>query len=401
MSSNIQDGKARQGSNSHIVETNVVYPHTKSGSLNLETSSNIVLHRAAKSSLLNPTSQPASTFSGFTDVRLVSTEPIRDITLSLEFTTSSATAIKLDSDMVLDAINYIEILSENGSLAVSRIEGDHLKLGLAQAPSIGAFRAALQGIQGGVEGDGVEVSTDASFTSYVPIFKNLLSEHEIFGGGLNAPMTIRVWWASGCDLSVAGVELGTLVLGHWQYDASIRQKLMNNYLTGPPLAFRYAAPRFQTTQETITPGARHVVRLSAVNGLITSIVASVKISGVATKLEKLDMMDSSNQSIIGGSPLDFSYVNSVVRADENRVWPSSAQAFESESWFHIPISSDTAAHESFGSIWGYVIMNGFHSVALYLPTTATNTAETCEVTFLYSSMSLFNVNKGQTSVQNS
>jgi hypothetical protein len=53
---------------------------------------------------------------------------------------------------------------------------------------------------------------------------------------------------------------------------------MAKYLRGPRLDFRFMAPRFQRSQETLTPGSRFNLRLSSVTGLITELNILVRVT---------------------------------------------------------------------------------------------------------------------------
>jgi hypothetical protein len=145
--------------------------------------------------------------------------------------------------------------------------------------------------------------------------------------GLNAPVIYRCWFRGtlGVDWSIANMQM---INTYWQFDEQVKNDIMSKYLRGPRLDFRFMAPRFQRSQETLTPGSRFNLRLSSVTGLITEINILVRVTNSIVKLEKVELVDQGGQNLQGGQPITFDFCNSILRASSTRNNPNSSSAID-------------------------------------------------------------------------
>jgi hypothetical protein len=187
----------------------------------------------------------------------------------------------------------------------------------------------------------------------------------------------------------------------FHYDSSVRAKMLSKYLKSK-FDFRFANPKLMKTMEQITYNSRHQIRLSAFNGLVTSLTIICRIGGVVTKVNKVELMDPQNMSLSGGSPLEFDYVDRILRAGENRyIEAPGVTADESALWFHYPIGGDNEALSNHhGQLNGYIPMSSLHQLAIYVEN-ANSTTVAAEISILYTSVSTFTVNRGITTVSHS
>jgi hypothetical protein len=78
-------------------------------------------------------------------------------------------------------------------------------------------------------------------TVYIPIFKCMLQEpNYLYPAGITNNLLVRLWWRGGCVLSSSNIEVVTLLMQAFSYDASIRQSILSRYMSGPKIDFRFA-----------------------------------------------------------------------------------------------------------------------------------------------------------------
>jgi hypothetical protein len=400
-----------EGAKKHMVSTEEPHKTLKNGALMLPVKSSYFQHRRCKTSTINPNSQPVQALEsgGFCDFRISSSDNIRSLVLALKLTCSAtfdATPVPWTTDNIFGLLSHIELLAENGSLSVQRIEADHLKLALSNLHSE-AYYAVKNGIQGSNGVDDTPASLDASesATSYIPIFGAFLSDFEMPVSGFNSPVIVRVWFKSGSYIystSLQNITNASLMVDQWAYDTSVRQKTMNKFLNSK-LDFRFASTRFQKSIETVTPNQMQTVRLSSLHGLITSAVVQLKLvsSGSTKAIKRADILDSSGASLLGGAPLEHAYLQATQRAREGRYVNSDAESDPaSNRFFHIPIGEMSVQHNQEGSVGAYIPMSGQHQLSFEYESD-NDTAVSMEITVLYTSVSTFTVDKGVCSVQHS
>jgi len=375
------------------------YPHTMVGGLNLLASSAITLHRSSRVSSINAMTAPASDFQGFTDFR-VGGDPVQSMSLKMDFTASGDTSYQLTSDAVISAIQYIEVVGNDGSTSLINLQPGHIQQALSDRPT-NSFKSILKAIQGGDEGNGATVTAAAGFSSYLPI-NTFISDNSIMPAALvSNGLTVRVWWANTNDLKTAGLSLASasMVVGSWAWDQSIRQKLQATYMKPNALVWRFHQPRFQKSTEVITPSQTFNLRLSGVNGLITSMTVIVRVGGLPVVISKLGLVSPSGENLNGGSLIDAGFTD-IMRAENDRHFPDGTQVFDAESAFRMPIS--TAADErAEGQVTAYVPMSNAHQLQIVLASIDDDAAVSASVEVLYTSLATFSVQKGIASIQNS
>jgi hypothetical protein len=120
------------------------------------------------------------------------------------------------------------------------------------------------------------------------------------------------------------------------------------------------------------------------------------------RIDKAELLDPQGMSLSGGQPIEYGYVDTVIRADQNRYCPATGDAsLETSLWFKLPIGGDQEAlSNDYGQLNGYIPMSSLHQLAVYI-NHATNATVSVEFSILYESASILTVNKGIASVSNS
>jgi hypothetical protein len=410
------------GAAQHMLDTHgLPYPHSKQGKMNLRKSQALVLHRSARFSVINPASQPsdAMTSGGFTDFRMSAGEPLRALTLDLSWRNENAGPVMVRPEYVFATISHVEVLAENGSQVVERHDSAHF---FEQFRNFSKETASLYA--GGMIDTPIGATPQSntqfgamnvagagdSVTSYVPLLGLALVDHEIFLAAVRAPFIIRVWWKAGQHFKLHAptnpsesmtLDSCRLLAESWQYSPEIRQAMVRKNLSSK-LDIRFASPRFQRSSEEIQLADTFNLRLSSVNGLVTSmcVLAKDTATGSRLKFDSVELLDSSGQSVLGGSPVPEGYLRHVVGARAGRFVPNFDWGLQ--YFIQVPLSGEDAFHhERAGTIGAYLPMSGQHQLSFKLAPVAGQTQQSVEITVLYRSVSTLTLDKGNVRVQHS
>jgi hypothetical protein len=404
----ISDAIKRGGSAaSNLVTTHQAVDHVQAGKLNLPQSQLSVHYRMSKTIIINPTSQPITPLNsgGFVDFRITSSDSIKGITFAVTLQKDAAfsgTATALVADESYEMFSHVEVYTENGSVLCTRTEAAHLKQSHADLAQ-DQYYLVKAGLEGG-NGVTTLVATPAAGSQtvvYLPMLRNFLVDNHIMVSALTSPVTIRVWFNAGCMLALKDFEVSNIQLYCDQYvfDDSIRTQNIAKYQNR--LDFRVMTPKFQKSAEVITPNVPFQLRLTSMTGMITAMSVKVFVAGAAVTIAKCDLLNESNQSILGGQALPVAYMQTVVKARQGRFGrPSTDTAIEADKAFHIQISEHEALNDSMGTIGGFFVSNGYHSLQIHYNASG-STPVNAIVEVLYSSVSTFTVNRGVTSMTHS
>ena len=414
----IQDASARSGSRPHLQRTHATYPHTQVGDLNLRSSQAVTVHRSQALNVFNAQTLPSDCWDspGFADIRLTGADIVQGITLRMSIQNTNGEAVgPIPARFVFFLMTHIELLCENGSTVLERIEAEHLLNGWHKLGPYALERIRI-GLQGGAtESEGFTLAAGASTTLYIPLLESAIDRLELPIFALAAPVIVRIHWRGrqafrgpiGAAVPAGSVDVTRFdaVASCWKLPASERQELSRRYasagLRGPTLDLRFARCGFQRSTETLTPGVEHLVRLSAVSGLITSIaVALVGTDGAspydaapATRsfLDGVDVRDERGSSL-NGQILDVNLLAMTSELHKAVETPASTSYF-----IEVPVGG--LSGEGSGQVHGYVPMNGYHQLVLRTKSGGATTA--FEVVVIYRTVAVAQVNAGHVTIQHS
>jgi hypothetical protein len=238
--------------------------------------------------------------------------------------------------------SHVEILAENSALNVQRIASDHMYNGLSEVN-----RDTFIPLHRGITGGNATLEAGDVAVCYVPLFRCMLQEpNYVYTAGFQNHLIVRDWWRGGCTLSASDIEVCAvnLLVQSYHYDASIRQQILSRYMSGPKIDFRFANTKVMRTQESLTYNSRHQIRLSGFNGLVTSITIIARIGGTSVRIDKAELLDPQGMSLSGGQPIEYGYVDTIIRADQNRYCHATGDAsLETSLWFMLPVGGDQEA----------------------------------------------------------
>lgn len=417
MSSSISDALARGPSAAaHLVRTHELYPHVKSGDLTLRKSQVAVLHRRKTAAVYNSQTLPSTGLSnaGFADIRLSGADVLAGITLRMTYKNDTGAPLaNWNARWAWYVFSHIEVLAENGSTVLERLEPEALSKKWLQLPP-SAHERVKQGLQGGPDnasGNPATMADGTSRTLYFPLLGCALTSQEIPPFALSSPLIIRAYFrGSGVFTGpftalmipngTAGLTISAFdaIVNAYQHDASERADLARRYamagLRSPPLDIRYSRPGFQRTQETFTNGGPLTIRLSSVSGLVTSlsvVLQKIYAAGYGFGLygtpDKVDLLDEKGSSLYG-SPLEYPLLQITQAISDGNVVDDNLQKI-----LAIPIGGESG--EESGQIHGYVPMSGHHQLQV------TASPGEYSVTVIYRTVAHIRVEKSHLTVHSS
>ena len=417
MSSNISDALRRgPQAAAHLVRTHELYPHVKSGELVLRKSQAAVLHRRSTVAVFNSATIPSSGFASacFADIPLTGADVISGVTLRIKYLNSTGAQLnRWDATWAFYLLDHVDILAENGSVVVERIEPEHLVKAWGELPRE-AHERVREGLQGGPEdagGNPPAVSNGQSATIYYPLLNCSLGSLELPPFALAAPIILRVYFRGSAAFSRGGYTPQMIpngpptitgfdaVVSAYQLDSSERNDLARRYamagLRSPPLDIRMARPGFQRTQETfVGAGSLQTIRLSSVQGLVTSmavLIQNLDATGFGYGLyytpERVDLVDEKGSSLYG-QPLDYALLQATQMVTDGVV-----NDYNMSRVLALPIGGTSG--EAAGQIHGYVPMSGHHQLRIEGP------AGDYTVTVIYRTVGHARIEKGHITVHSS
>jgi hypothetical protein len=386
MTTSISDALARGPSAAqHLVRTHDLYPHVKSGDLTIRKSQVAVLHRRKTAATYQSQTLPSTGLqsAGFVDIRLTGADVLAGITLRMTYKNDTGAQLALwNARWAWYLFDHIDILAENGSTVLERLEPEALSKAWLQLPP-SAHERVKQGLQAG-PGDGsgnpAAMNDGTSRSLFFPLLGCALTSQEIPPFALNSPIIIRAYFRGASAFTgpftatmipngTAGLTISAFdaLVNGYQHDASERADLARRYamagLRSPPLDIRFARPGFQRTQETFTNEGLLNIRLSSVQGLITSmsvVLQKIYTAGFGYGLygtaQKIDLLDEQGSSLYG-SPLSFGDIQITQAISDGNVSDDNLQKI-----LPIPIGGESG--EEAGQIHGYVPMTGHHQLQL-------------------------------------
>ena len=418
MSNHIQDAATRSGSRPHLERTHQTYPHTQVGDLNLRSSQAVTVHRSQALNVFNAQTLPTDCWDspGFADIRLTGADIVQGLTVRMSIQNTTGAAVgPIPARLVWFLMTHIELLCENGSTVLERIEAEHLLNAWHKLGPYALERIRI-GLQGGDETTaGFSIAAGDSTTLYIPLLETAIERLELPIFALAAPVIVRIHWRGrqafrgtiGTAVPAGSVDVTRFdaVAASWKLPASERQELSRRFasagLRGPNLDLRFARCGFQRSTETLTPGVEHLVRLSAVSGLVTSIAVALvgtdelaqygSATATRTFLDGVDIRDERGSSL-NGQVLDVKLLAMTTELHK------AVSATASSAYFlEVPIGG--LSGESSGQLHGYVPMNGYHQLVLKTKSGGATTA--FEVVVIYRTVAVAQVNNGHIVVQHS
>ena len=352
-----------------------LFPTARSGQFNLRRSQQVFLNRSHQVRVFVSDTLPSTAAStpGFCDITIRGSDPLQSFALQMTFTNNDAKAnVVLTPEAVLYILDHIDVLGNNGSQLLERIDADGLALSYTELSpdEYVRTRSALQGGWTSNWQNSVSMG-GGTLTCYIPILRCAILQNELMSAGLTGPITFRIWFRGQSWVNPGAAVPTALVVSTFQaicqtsvWDPSRSAAIAQRMLSGPRQDIRFANPAFQRTMENLVDGQPFTLRLSGISGLVTSmalLVRSLASSVYApVQVKNVELLDPAGASISGGTAVDATYINLVYSA-------SQLIHFDPTSYWQyavrIPISGPNVSHaELRGHIEGYLPLSGSHQL---------------------------------------
>jgi hypothetical protein len=356
----------------HVAHSTQLYPHSKVGNLHLRSSQAFVKNSQTRHTYYQPSSLSDDVMAqsgGYTDFRIVNGAVLRSAVISATVRTPDGTPLinPHDTKDWFAPIDRVEIYAQGGSLLIQRLDAEALQQGLTYLTP--AQYAAYSSC-----GAGVSITAGTSRTLYWPLGPACVFAHHIPVAALSAPLTVRVYWRGPQGWTYGVVPLvSSMSLLTAQDTLCVAE---NNDLVSrwrdprTHVDVRFNRQGHMRLTETLAPSQRYSFVMTSVSGLITSLqvgirsVASV-LPGPTVAPEMVDILDGSGTSILGGSPLPYTYlkgIQALLGGEEQNA------AFDAP-WCPITFSEGARHAEESGVIHGYTAMSNTHQLVIHTPAT--------------------------------
>jgi len=387
----------------HMVESHPnLYGHVKSGVLNLRHHASEIHHRHKITTPVSPSAEPFTSLTSgdSSDFDILKGEVLSRMTLELTLKTDALYTEALGEttiETVLDCIDNIQFICNGSSTAVYTVDSDDLRVAFSEL-SESKYLRAERAIRGAPAGGLITyLSASEERKCYINIARNVFVDNEMFISGFTQGFTVRVKWNGNSTLGKMGVTIGKarMILESYKYAHTIRKRLMDQYLTGPKLDFRYMKTSIQRAGAvSVTPNSTYKLLLTGVSGMVTNIVVIARIGSTPVYLSGVVLKDAEDLQVLGSVELSHSYTSDVVDSDVDKYYSDPHTAnIASDAYYRLPIAENSVAMGTLGAVSGYIDMNSKHSLELVYKA-SDNVPVSILFTVLYSKVATLSVEQG-------
>jgi hypothetical protein len=394
-----------------------LYPHRKvrhahGETLNYPVSSQTVLHKTNSHTVYQTTSSTENslTSGGFADIRIPagSLQVVKQWTIVLELENKTAGTAYMP--VIPYLFDRVEVLAEGGNVQIARWEPMHLYAPFRHVEGTTwdlNYKGAL--IPSGVAG---AMGAGVKATYHVPILGDVFARNEAYLGHLKSDLYIRVWFvgASRFPNSSGTVYIPTLtalscIVEQDLYAPHDRMQLHERAVSSS-IDYRFGRPNFQSIIENLAPSTRYSFALTAVQGVISELIVSIRPANsvyyfayVFHGWSSYELLDGSGASLTGGMPITYAYQKTIIDAARQSSGAIDALGAVNSGRTTTPLIiefGNAKADLMTGSITGYIPFTG--NERLVITTDASLVAGSYEVRIEYLAVARVNVNQGRITV---
>jgi hypothetical protein len=243
------------------------------------------------------------------------------------------------------------------------------------------------------------------FTFYIPLLTEVFSRNECYLGHLKSDLTLRCWFRGPSAFQSIPAGPPTLtklscIVEQDQYAPPERAQLHERAISSS-LDYRWGRPSFQSITETLAPSQRYSFALTAIQGVVSEMIITIKPSNSAgagawdfKSYSSFELLDGSGASLIGGMPIPLDYQRYVV--DASRQTSGAVDTLSPGSFPIILEFGDARVDFQHNTITGYLTFDG--TQRLIITTDSALVAGSYEVKIEYLSVARLNINQGKITV---
>jgi hypothetical protein len=383
--------------------------HAHGETLNYPVSSQTVLHKATTHTVFQSSSSTETAFSsgGFVDVRIGagSLGVVKQFVIALECENKTAADIVLMPAAIPYLFDRVEVLCEGGNVQLARWEPFQLWAPFRHVDGNTwdlNYKLAMTPV------GGILAKSSGPTTYYIPILGDCFCRNSAYLGHLKSDLFIRVWFRGPSafpPVAFIGVSPPTLnslsvIVEQDQHCPEERFKLHERAMT-QSIDYRHGRPGFQSISENLSPNTRYSFPLTAVQGVVSELIVTIRASGAAGVLAyafkpwaSYELLDGSGASLTGGMPITYAYQKTII--DAGRQSSGAIDTLSQPSYPIVIEFGDAKADFLTGSITGYITFCG--QERLVITTEGTLAAGAYEIRIEYLSVARVNINQGRITV---
>jgi len=388
-----------------------LYPHRKvrhshGETLNYPVSSQTVLHKTTTHTIFQSTSSTDTAFSsgGFVDVRIPAgtLQVVKQWVIALEVVNNTGGLVTMPKGIPF-LFDRVEVLAEGGNVQIARWEPAQLWWPFRHVDGTSFTLNWLSGISQ-INPTGL-ISGTPPKTYYIPILGDVFARNEAYLGHLRSDLYFRVWFKGASafrNLGNGPPTLGRLSIiveqDHW---APAERMQLHDRALSSSIDYRFGRPGFQSIVENLAPNTRYSFALTAVQGLVSEMIVTIKVAGASGEYiydfkpwASYELLDGSGSSLTGGMPITYDYQKSVV--DGSRQSSAAIDTLSSPSYPIVIEFGSAKADFLHGSLTGYIPFTG--QERLIITTEDTLNPASYEIRVEYLSVARVNIDRGRIAV---
>lgn len=385
-----------------------LYPHVKQrgvhgGATNFPaTSQSAILHKIAVTTVfpaITPTDR-AFASSSYVDIRVPPSAIATATGFSLAFEIENDTAdiVTLPAWMP-QLFDNVQILAEGGNVQIMRLEPHHLMAPFRHVPEASWDKFRIMFSSGQVMNPGVIATT------HLPILNEPFSRNHAYMGAIRSDIYVRVTFRgpSAFQALAAGVvpklKSLSLIVSHDMHPPP-EKSILHDRALSQSLDYRFGRPGYVTYNEVGSVSGRYSFTLSAIQGIVTELLVTIRLAGAAgadltsyLPWESYELQDGSGAPILGAPVTKFfqRYVQ-----DPHRHASKALESMTTGPTTPIVIEFGDAAKDFHsGTLTGYYTFSGTERLIINAPG---ESGQPIEVRVEYLTVSRLNIDRGRISV---
>jgi hypothetical protein len=243
---------------------------------------------------------------------------------------------------------------------------------------------------------------------YVPILGDCFARNEAYLGHLRSDLYFRIWFVGASrfpNTNIPTLNSLSVIVEQDMYAPQERAQLHERAIS-QSIDYRFGRPGFQSIIETLAPSTRYSFVLTAVQGVISEIIVTIRPAAtgwfnayVFKSWASYELLDGSGASLTGGMPITADYSRTIIDASRQNCGAIDTLLAASAGRSSNPIVAefgDAKTDFAHGTVTGYIPFTG--QERLIITTDSALAAGSYEVRVEYLAVARVNLDRGKVSV---